>query len=839
MKATHYLSRELPAGLELLLELTTDLRWSWSHAADALWQKMDPDIWSQTRNPYVVLQNLSEERLEQLAQDPHFRQHLEKTAAARQAYCCRPGWYGENYAEAGLRGVVYFSMEFGLGNALPLYAGGLGILAGDYLKAASDLGVPLVGIGLLYQEGYFRQSLDREGWQQEIYPYNDPTMLPVVPVFSASGSWLHVEVGFPGRRVRFRVWQARVGRVTLYLLDSNDPLNSPADRGITNKLYGGSHEMRLRQEIALGVCGWRVVEALGLEVDICHLNEGHAAFAAIERARCYMDRHGVDFRQALWTTRAGNVFTTHTPVSAGFDRFPPELILEYGQQYMDGLGVERDELLALGRRDANDKGEPFNMAYLAMRCCMTVNGVSRLHGEVSREIFNPLYPRWSRGDVPVDHITNGVHVPSWDSLWADELWTKAVDKARWLAEPEPLSGAIERLSDEQLWNFKGHERADLVSYARRRHIRQLGYRGAPAAEIDRAQDVLDPNILTLGFARRFAEYKRPNLLLYDEARLVRLLTNNDTPVQIIVAGKAHPQDEAGKRFIRDWARFSRRPEVQQRVVFLEDYDMALAQELVQGVDVWINTPRRPWEACGTSGMKVLANGGLNLSVLDGWWAEAYGEDVGWAVGDGENHTDSRHDGLEAEQLYRLLEETVVPEFYRRDASGVPRLWTARMRASMAKLAPQFSTNRMMREYVMKMYLPATEAYRLRSANDGELGKSLRNWERRLRHHWQGIHFGNLVTDRHDGRHLFEVQVYLGDIAAEDVQVQLYADPGRSGETVCVPMQRGEPITGAANGYVYAVSLESERPAGDFTPRVVPLNDGARIPLELPLIKWFR
>ena len=839
MKATHYLSRQLPEGLELLLDLTTDLRWSWSHGADALWQKMDPEIWGQTRNPYLVLQNLSEERLEELARDSHFQERLQRTAAAREAYRTRPAWFGENFAEAGLRRVAYFSMEFGLGNALPLYAGGLGILAGDYLKAASDLGVPLVGIGLLYQEGYFRQSLDQTGLQQEIYPYNDPTMLPLVPVFGGSGNWLHVEANFPGRKVRFRLWQARVGRVTLYLLDSNDPLNSPADRGITSKLYGGSHEMRLLQEIALGVCGWRVIEALGLDVEICHLNEGHAAFVAIERARCYMDRHGVDFWQALWATRAGNIFTTHTPVSAGFDRFPAELILKYGQQYMGGLGVSVDELLALGRLDPNDHREPFNMAYLAMRTCMSVNGVSQLHGEVSREIFNPLYPRWPRRDVPVDAITNGVHVPSWDSPWADELWTQAVDKGRWLAEPEPLSDAIARVSDEDLWSFKGHERADLVRYARRRHLRQLGYHGAGPAETDQAEDVLDPNILTLGFARRFAEYKRPNLLLHDQERLVRLLTNNSTPVQIIVAGKAHPQDAEGKRFICQWAQFSQRPEVRQRVVFLEDYDMALAQEMVQGVDVWINTPRRPWEACGTSGMKVLANGGLNLSVRDGWWAEAYAEDLGWAIGDDHNHTDSRHDGLEAEQLYAVLEQVIVPEFYARDSAGIPRAWTARMRASMARLAPQFSTNRMMREYVKKMYLPAAQAYARRVANDGELSQALHHWEQHLRHHWQGIHFGNLLIDDSDEHRRFEVQVYLGDISADHIQVQLYADNGPERDAFCIAMERGEPITGAANGYVYTARLDSARPAGDFTPRVVPLNDGARIPLELPLIKWYR
>ncbi len=839
MNFTHHFARELPEALEQLSELTVDLRWSWSHAADALWQTMDPEIWSRTRNPYVVLQNLTQERLNELAQDKAFIQRLQTTMAAREKYCCRPGWYGETYADAKLKHVAYFSMEFGLGKALPLYAGGLGILAGDYLKAASDLGVPLVGIGLLYQEGYFRQSLDNNGWQHEVYPYNDPAMLPVVPVESASGNWLYVVADFPGRQVRFRVWQARVGRVTLYLLDSNDPLNSPADRGITNKLYGGDREMRLMQEIALGVCGWRLVEALGLNVDVCHLNEGHAAFAAIERAKSYMEQHDVDFMEAIWSTRAGNIFTTHTPVSAGFDTFSVDLILKYGKRYMDSLNVDFDALLALGRKHADNNAEPFNMAYLAMRTCMMVNGVSRLHGEVSREIFNDLYPHWPRSNVPIDYITNGVHVPSWDSAWADELWTMAADKSRWLAEPEPLTGAIERLSEERLWNFKGHERADLVTYARHLHAQQLGYRGASPEEIDKAQDVLDPNVLTLGFARRFAEYKRPNLLLNDPERFSRLLTNVDRPVQIIVAGKAHPDDENGKHFIQAWANFSKRSEVQRRVVFLEDYDMALAQELVQGVDVWVNTPRRPWEACGTSGMKVLANGGLNLSVLDGWWAEAYADDVGWAIGDDENHFNTMHDGVEAEQLYRLLEEEIVPEFYQRDSAGIPRAWVARMRASMARLAPQFSTNRMISEYVQKMYLPAAEAYQARIADEGKLSKSLCSWQQQLKHYWLDIHFGDLSLKREEEGCLVDLQVYLGEISAESVEVQLYSEKSTDGNVACIPMQLGESIAGALNGYTYKAKLENVESVEDFTPRIIPFNDGVRIPIELPLIKWFR
>jgi starch phosphorylase len=839
MSISPYFLRELPAGLEPLAELALDLRWTWSHASDALWETLDPQAWAQLKNPYVVLQSLPDERLQELAQDSHFREEVRQVAAAREAYRSRVAWYGEHYAGDALRGIAYFSMEFGLGEGLPLYAGGLGILAGDFLKAASDLGVPVVGVGLLYQEGYFRQSLDNEGWQQEIYPYNDPTSLPVLPVQAPAGGWLRVSTNFPGRRVLFRIWQARIGRVTLYLLDSNDPANSPRDRGITGKLYGGGLELRLVQEIALGVCGWRLIEALGLEIDVCHLNEGHAAFAAVERARRFMERHGVDFREAVWATRAGSVFTTHTPVPAGFDTFPPELILKYSIDYAKALGVDPRELGALGRRNPEDNDEPFNMAYLALRLCAHSNGVSRLHGEVSRRLFRDLYPRWPLRDVPVRHITNGVHVPTWDSPWADVLWTRTVSKERWLGDLTPLAEAIEHLDDEQLWSFRGRERADLVVYARGRLARQLGQRGLDTATVGRARDVLDPNVLTLGFARRFAEYKRPNLLLHDPARLIRLLLDSDRPVQIIVAGKAHPQDDAGKRLIQEWIRLTSRPEIRTHAVFLEDYDMALAQELVQGVDVWINTPRRPWEACGTSGMKVLVNGGLNVSELDGWWAEAYAPAYGWALGNGEEHRETGWDAVEAEQLYRLLEEEIVPAFYDRDAAGIPRAWVARMRVSMAHLTRRYSTNRMMREYVETIYLPAAAILRQRVADGGRLARSMRHWELELTHHWPNIHFGQLVLAPQPDGWSFDLQVYLGDIAAEFVQVQLYADAVDGDDARCETMERGQPIPGAVNGFVYHLAVRTRRPAEDFTARIIPYHPQACIPGELGLITWQR
>ena len=838
----HYL-QDLPADLIPLVEqittLATDLRWTWSHAGDTVWEAMDPVLWEQSENPLVVLQNLSRERLEELNRNSQFKRHLENLAIARNSYCDYCGWFGEVHTDAPLKGVAYFSMEFGLGEALPLYAGGLGVLAGDYLKAASDLAVPITAIGLLYQEGYFRQVLDESKWQQEVYPYNDSSTMPLRPVLAHNGAWLAIPIELPGRIVRLHVWEVQVGRVRLYLLDSNDPLNSPFDRGITSKLYGGGEEMRLVQEIALGIGGWRLIQALGLEIDICHLNEGHAAFVTLERARCFKEKNQVDFWQALWSTRPGNLFTTHTPVAAGFDTYHRDLLAKYGLIYAKALGVAPAELIALGRRNGNDASEPFNMAYLAARTCSSINGVSRLHCTVSQEIFQSLYPSWPQCQVPVTYVTNGVHVPSWDSPWADEIWTRSCGKDRWLSTEETLASAIQTLDDAELWNFCGQERADLVHHARQRLHRQFGHRSTATNTAHQVDQILDPNILTLGFARRFTAYKRPNLLLHDTERFMHLLLNPERPVQIVVAGKAHPEDTEGKRFIQQWAEFAARPEVRTRVVFLEDYDIALAQEMVQGIDLWINTPRRSWEASGTSGMKVLVNGGLNLSELDGWWAEAYSPEVGWALGDGITHNELNWNDTEAEQLYRLLEEEIVPMFYDRDATGIPRAWVAKVRASMSKLAPQFSTNRMVREYVEKLYFPAAVAFQNRSAQGCEIGKKLHRWNKTLIQYWHDVHLSNLSVSTENNGWLFELQVYLGEISPDSVQVQIYADPVESDAVpVCVNMQQHASIPGTANGYVYKGKLNTTRPYSDFTPRVVPYNPDAWIPAENNLILWW-
>jgi len=835
----YYLIPPLPEELDGLAEAGLDLRWSWSHATDRLWERIDPELWNLTRNPWLILQSVSFGRLKTLAQDPAFRKQVDEALKQHRKALESPCWFSETHATSPLT-VAYFSMEFGLSEALPIYSGGLGILAGDYLKTASDLGVPVVGIGILYQQGYFRQVIDSGGTQLEFYPYNDPSQLPVLPVRDPEGEWLRVDVEFPGRQVRLRVWEAKVGRVKLYLLDSNDPANSPADQCITAELYSGGPELRLQQEIMLGIGGWQLLRVLGIETEVCHLNEGHAALAVIERARSFMEESGQPFEVALAATRAGNIFTTHTPVEAGFDRFPPALVGQYLGAYADRLGIGLAGLLALGRQDPSNAAEPLNMAYLALRGSGTVNGVSQLHGEVSRRIFQPLFPHWPQPEVPVTHVTNGVHVPSWDSAAADELWSEACGKKRWLETLSTIEADLKQVPDETLWALRNEGCRQLIQYTRERLARQLEAAGASKQEILEAGKALDPNAFTMGFARRFATYKRPNLLLHDQDRLARLLQNSDRPVQLIIAGKAHPRDGAGKSLVQAWYAFIRRPEIRARVVFLADYDMSLAERLVQGVDLWINTPRRPWEASGTSGMKVLVNGGLNLSELDGWWAEAYTPEVGWALGDGREHGDDpAWDAREAEQLYRLLEEEVIPTFYDRDPNGIPKTWVARMRVSMAELTPRFSSNRMLREYVERLYLPAAAAYRERAAERGAVGMQVVNWQHALKQKWPGLRFGEAKVETDGEQHVFEVQVHLNDLDPDTVRVELYADGVNGDGPVRQEMTRVRQRVDTTGGYVYSARVPAVRPSMDYTARVIPHCPGVAVPLEATYILWQR
>jgi len=840
----HPMHVRLPArieGFNQLAELALDLRSSWNHGGDNLWRQLDATLWDLTQNPWVVLQTVSRDRLVQKLADPAFQKEIEQLLKAQHDAEDTPAWFKLNHPDSPLKCVAYFSMEFMLSEALPIYSGGLGNVAGDQLKAASDLGVPVVGVGLLYQRGYFRQVIDKDGAQQALYPYNDPGQLPIKPLRHPNGEWLRLEIALPGYSLWLRAWEVQVGRSKLYLLDSNDAANYPAHRGITSELYGGGPELRLKQELVLGMGGWRLLRALGIQPEVCHLNEGHAAFAILERARNFMEDFDQPFQVALTATRVGNLFTTHTAVAAGFDRFDPALIEQYlGNYAKKHLGISLRDLLALGRQNPDDASESFNMAYLAVRGSGAVNGVSRLHGKVSRHLFEPLFPRWPEDEVPINHVTNGVHMPTWDSAAADDLWTKACGKNRWLGTQENLEHDIRAVSDTALWEFRLEANKSLVEYARVRLARYYAAAGAPAEAIEQARHIFNPHVLTLGFARRFATYKRPNLLLSDPDRLLRLLSNPQRPVQLILAGKAHPADMAGQALIQKWVQFIRQPAVRPHAIFLSDYDMNLTGRLVQGVDVWINTPRRPWEACGTSGMKVLVNGGINLSELDGWWAEAFVSDLGWALGDGKEHgNDAEWDRAEAERLYDSLENEVIPEFYDRNDQGIPTAWVARMRESMARLTPRFSAERAVREYTEQHYLFAASAYNLRIADKGKMAKQIVDWRQKLAQKWPSIHFGEVKVETRNGQHLFDSQVYLNDLDPGAVRVELYANRGLGSSPARQGMKCVRELAGNAGLYLYSGFVSGDRPATDYTARIIPYCNGVSVPLEDDRILWQR
>jgi len=834
----HLLPTEID-GFDSLAELALDVQWSWYHATDEVWRQLDANLWEFTHNPWVVLQTVARDRIEQVLADPAFRSNVQSLLEDSRKAAQAPAWFQRNHAGAPLTSVAYFSMEFMLSEALPIYSGGLGNVAGDQLKSASDLGVPVVGVGLLYQRGYFRQMIGKNGEQQALYPYSDPGQLPITPLRHPNGEWLRLEIALPGYSVWLRAWQVQVGRVKLYLLDSNDAANFPAHRGITSELYGGGPELRLKQEMLLGIGGWRLLRAIGLRPEVCHLNEGHAAFAVLERARNFMEETGHSFESALAATRAGNLFTTHTAVAAGFDRFDPSLIEQYLGGYAEKkLGIGLGDLLALGRQNPADSSEPFNMAYLAIRGSGAVNGVSRLHGQVSRRLFLPLFPRWPEDEVPIGYVTNGVHMPTWDSIAADDLWTGACGKDRWMGTAKDLEQDIRKVPDETLWQFRAAASKRLVEYARQRLSLDLAATGAAAEEVEAARHLFDPGILTLGFARRFATYKRPNLLLHDPPRLLRILTNSQHPVQLIIAGKAHPADQDGQTLIQEWTRFIRQSGARSHAIFLSDYDMLLSEHLVGGVDVWINTPRRPWEACGTSGMKVLVNGAINLSVLDGWWAEAYTPEVGWALGDGQEHgDDASWDASEAEALYDLLENQVIPEFYARDGHGIPTAWVARMRNSMASLTPRFSADRAVREYTEQRYIPAASAYRERAAGQGAVGRQVVDWQRAIEAEWPSLRFGEMKIETRGERHLFEVQVFLHGLDPHAARVELYGNGINGSGPVRLEMKPVGPLAGVTGGYVYGAQVPATRPAADFTARLIPHYSGVAVPLESDRILW--
>jgi glycogen phosphorylase len=825
-------------GMETLAELALDLRWSWNHAADKLWEQLDVQLWEITHNPRIMLQTVSRERLEKQLADEGFKNKMNELKKFSDQLNNTPAWFQQNHSNTSLSCIAYFSMEFMLSEALPIYVGGLGNVAGDQLKSAGDLGVPVVGVGLLYQQGYFRQTIDKDGNQQAMFPFTDPGQLPLTPLRLPDGEWLRLKITLAGHAVWLRTWQVQVGRLKLYLLDSNDVVNLPEHREITSELYGGGPEMRIKQEILLGIGGWKLLQALGIHPEVCHMNEGHAAFLTLERTNSFMKENGVSFEAALAVTRAGNLFTSHTAVAAGFDHFSPSLMWQFfGDYAKNELGIEFNNLMALGRVNPFDTSESFNMAYLAIRGSGAVNGVSKLHGDVSRHLFSILFPRQPIDEVPIGHVTNGVHMPSWDSIFADKVWTEACGKNRWKGDLEMLEQDIIKIPDEILWQMRNDCRNELVNFTRNRFAAESDVAGQSPEFIDSAKHIFNPNTLTLGFARRFVPYKRPDLLLHDEERFVRILTNREYPVQLVIAGKAPPFDESGKALIRKWIQFIQKHNLYNHVVFLSDYDVLLTRHMVQGADVWVNTPRRPWEASGTSGMKVLVNGGINLSELDGWWAEAYTPEVGWALGDEKEHgEDPAWDAREAEALYDILEKEIVPQFYNRNEKGIPEKWIARMRKSMAILTPLFSANRAVREYTENYYMPAAYNFKKRGAEKGAAGIKIEHAHHELQQQWSHIQFGEIHSEDINNGHLFHVQVKLNGLAPDNILVELYADGINGAAPVKIKMK---PASDAADNGLreYDAQTDGSRPASDYTPCIVPSYENISVPLEDNLILW--
>jgi starch phosphorylase len=840
----------LPPRLERLRDLAYNLYWSWDHATGDVFRRLDRELWEESRhNPALMLGRIDQSRLADAAEDGGFLSHFDRVCKKLDAYLTsKQTWYQTIRRDGCADCIGYFSAEFALTDCLPMYSGGLGILAGDHLKSASELGLPMVGVGLLYQQGFFEQYLNADGWQQEAAIDNDFHTLPIQPVRDEGGKRVTVLLDFAGRPVTVQVWRAQIGRVPLYLLDTNLDANRPEDRDTTDQLYGGDLEVRLKQELVLGMGGLQALAALGFKPTVCHMNEGHSAFLALERIRRLMREHGLSFAEARDVAAAGHVFTTHTAVPAGSDYFPPDLIDRYLGGVAKDLGLSRKEFLALGRQNPDDEHEAFCMTVLALRLSAHLNAVSRLHETVSRKIWGGVWPHVPLDESPISHVTNGIHVRSWISRDMEELFDLYLGE-KWMERPgdQAVWEGLERVPPVELWHAYERRRERLVAFARRRLRAQFQARGATEADLSVADEVLDPDILTIGFARRFVVYKRATLLLRDPDRLAALVNNQDKPVQILFAGKAHPRDDAGKELIRQIVHLSRQERFRHRIVFLENYDMEVARYMVQGVDVWLNTPRRGLEASGTSGMKAAANGVLNLSILDGWWDEAYRPDLGWAIGRGETYkSEAEQDDVESHALYDLLEKDVVPTFYERGTDRLPRRWIARMKLAMATLCPVFNTNRMVREYAERFYFPAGEHFERLVATGFSRAKNLAAWKARIRSHWPEVRIERVESDgaaqlRVGDKTDVKALVRLGSLAPEDVSVELYL--GRvdaRGEIAYAEATRMDfkerSKDGASLFGAWAVPCSKSGLHG-YTVRVVPRHEDLWSPWELGLVRW--
>ena len=816
----------LPAALAPLHGLAMNLRWSWDERTRDLFRWVEPDLWEQTgHDPVRLLGMVPPERFEALVGDAAFMGLLAALDGELQRYLDTPRWF-QSRDGSPLRAVAYFSPEFGLAEALPQYSGGLGVLAGDHLKAASSLGVPLVGVGLFYNYGYFRQELDSEGWQRERYVELDPHAMALRPVED-----VRVHVDLAGSPIIAQVWRADVGRVRLYMLDTDVEENTDAGRAVTDRLYGGDTEHRLQQEMLLGIGGVRALDAIGEDTQVFHTNEGHAGFLGLERIRRLVTDAGLSFDEAVESVRSGTVFTTHTPVPAGIDRFPRELMEKYFTTWCDEVGIPFDRLMELGHEPGEPADDPFNMAVMGLRLASHANGVSRLHGGVSRLMFAPIWPGVSYEEVPITSVTNGVHARTWVSSSMHDLleryvlpeWHEA-DDARWRR--------LEDARDDELWRVRIEGRQALIEFVRRRMRSVEMAKGASSADTGWIDDLLDPRILTIGFARRFASYKRATLLLSQPERLRALLLDADRPVQIIYAGKAHPADEIGKQMIQEIVGFARQGDVRHRLVFVEDYDIAVARAMYQGADVWLNNPRRPQEACGTSGEKAALNGALNLSILDGWWDEWFDGENGWAIPSAEGHQDmARRDEAEASSLFELLERQVVPLYYDRDDGGVPRRWIRRVRQSLMSLGPKVTASRMLRDYVGDLYEPTAARADALVAGDHARAKALATWKTRVATGWSGVRVQSVesvdgVVDLGADRTVGAV-VRLDGLQPDDIEVQLLHGPVGPSDELQSPATTSMAFVGvgdAAGTYTFEGSFSADR-AGryGFAVRVVPSN----------------
>ncbi|MFP4104950.1 MAG: alpha-glucan family phosphorylase [Phycisphaerae bacterium] len=846
---TFTIEPSLPDKLSGLQEIAHNLRWCWSGDALDLFRRLDHRLWEECyHNPVQMLGRISQERLVEMSDDEGFLAHLRRVLKELREYMASPGWYTREYGESDQPQIAYFCAEYGISECLPIYSGGLGILAGDHLKSASDLHLPMVAVGLLYQQGYFRQRLNADGWQLELFPRNDFHNMPLQPVNDSDGEPVSITIDILGRTVRARVWKVQVGRIPLYLLDSNVPSNTPEDRHITAQLYGGDQEMRIKQEILLGIGGVRMLRELAIRPKTYHMNEGHSAFLSLERIRLMMAEQSVNFNDASEVVRASTIFTTHTPVPAGNDAFEPWLIDRHFEKYWPQLGLTREKFLSYGRQEPGNKDEPMNLTVLSLRLSTFRNGVSELHGQVSRKLWANVWPNIPEQEVPIDHITNGIHTRTWISHDMADLLNRYLGP-EW-SEKMPTSStwkSVDQIPDSELWRTHERRRERLVAFCRRRLSMQLRKRGASSAELAAAEEALDPEALTIGFARRFATYKRASLLFTDTERLARLLNQPGRRVQIIFAGKAHPRDNPGKDLIRQIIHTCRLEPFRRSLLFLEDYDMNVARYLVQGVDVWLNTPLRPMEASGTSGMKVSANGGLNLSIPDGWWAEGYDSSVGWAIGSGETYDDLDYqNAVESQALYDLIEKEIVPLYYERGADNLPRGWIAKMKASIAKLTPIYSTNRMVRDYSRKFYFPATQNFAALSENNLAKAKDNAGWRWKVTNHFPKLKIES-VNDNMDVRgkgarvgQPVKVTAVIdpGELDTDALQVELYYGrldgDGQLTEGTALAMEQVSVDKGKAK---YSVEMPCRRSGlTGYTVRVLP-KGGTGDPRELGLIKW--